>query len=136
MIESYLASYDYNLPLRDAERDPELSPRRRMLAAIGCHVALDSGYYDAQSLAAGLHDIASERNEGLDGGRSDASERLQNLLARDDLGFQKALYRVIAFAPAADAAAEICWLADLMRQRADMARPLHAMGLNPALPDR
>ena len=82
MIESYLATYDYNLPLRDAERDPELSLRRRMLAAIGCHVALDSGYYDAQSLAAGLLDIASERNEGLDDGKGGAAERLQDLLGR------------------------------------------------------
>lgn len=136
MIESYLATYDYNLPLRDAERDPDLSPRRRMLAAIGCHVALDSGYYDAQALASGLLDIASESNEGLGDGRSGASDRLQDLLARDDLGFQKALHRVIAIAPAADAAADICWLTELMRQRADMVRLMRALGLNPTLPDR
>lgn len=136
MIESYFAGYDYNLPLRDAEKDPTLSPRRRMLASIGCHVGLDSGYYDAQALAAALLELARERNDdGVDGNR-EAMDNLESLLARDDLGFQKALHRIIAIVPAADAAADLCWLTDLMRQRADMARPLRAMGLNPALPDR
>ena len=93
MIESYLATYDYNLPLRDAERDPELSPRRRMLAAIGCHVALDSGYYDAQSLAAGLLDIASEPCSagGQTGPRSDP---LIGLAPR--AGFEPATQRLTA----------------------------------------
>lgn len=49
MIEPYLATYDYNLPLRDAEHDPDVSARRQMLAAIGYHTALDSGYYDTQA---------------------------------------------------------------------------------------
>lgn len=136
MIETYLATYDYNLPLRDAERDPDVSVRRRMLAAIGCHAALDSGYYDAQALAACLLDVAARANEGPGSDPYTASERLADLLSRDDLGFQKALHRVVAVAPAADAAADLCWLTELMGQRADMARPLRAMGLNPALPDR
>lgn len=136
MIESYLATYDYNLPLRDAEQDTALSPRRRLIAGIGCHVALDSGHYDAQALAAHLLDVASEANEDRSVGQRHATERLEDLLARDDLGFQKALHRAVAMAAPADAAAGICWLADLMRQRADMARPIRAIGLNPSLPDR
>lgn len=136
MIESYLADYDYNLPLRDAEKDPAISTRRRMLAAIGCHIGLDSGYYDAQALAACLLDMAREQNEALPDNQRKARNQLANLLAHDDLGYQKALYRLIAIVPAAEAAADLCWLADLMRQRADMARPLRAMGLSPALPDR
>lgn len=136
MIETYLADYDYNLPRRDAEDDPELGPRRRMLAAIGCHVALDSGYYDAQALADALLQLARSQNSSDPTATSAAREQLAELLGRDDLGYQKAAYRIVAVAPIADAAADMCWLADLMRIRADMARPLRAMGLNPALPDR
>jgi hypothetical protein len=136
MIKSFLADYDYNLPFRDAEDDPDLSARRRTMAAIGCHVGLNSGYFDAQALAGCLLDMAREQNDGVPVGQGDTRNHLEDLLRRDHLGYQKALYRLVAMASAADAAADLVCLTELMRQRADMALPLHAMGLKPELPNR
>ena len=136
MIESWLAHYDYDLPLEDAARDPELGERRRLLAGIGAGTRLDGGYYDTQALADILLGRAREENDGVPPGQSREADRLAELIENDTTGYQRALYRAVANVPSADAAADLCWLAGLMRQRADMYRPLQAMGVHPPLPYR
>lgn len=54
---------------------------------------------------------------------SPARLRLSGILDRD-LAYQSELFEELCNLPLADAAAHLCWLADLMKMRADMARPV------------
>ncbi|SEJ91658.1 hypothetical protein SAMN05518849_11831 [Sphingobium sp. AP50] len=123
MIRDYLASYDFNLPLDDAIRDPDLPLVRRRLASLAQSEGLDGGYYEAQELAEAFLDAAYEANAQIMDGDSPARLRLNDILARD-LAYQHELFEELCHLPLADAAAHLCWLADLMKTRADMARPV------------
>lgn len=123
MIRDYLASYDFNLPLDDAAVDPDLPLVRRRLASLASSEGLDGGYYEAQELAEAFLDAAREANAGVMDDDSPARNRLRDILERD-LDYQRELFEEVCELPLADAAAHLCWLADLMKKRADMARPI------------
>ncbi|WP_156843240.1 hypothetical protein [Novosphingobium aquimarinum] len=126
MIREYLASYDYNLPLDDAAVDPDLPLVRRRLASLAANEGLDGGYYEAQEMAEAFLDAAREANAGIEEENSPARVRLRDILDRD-LAYQHELFDEVCELPLADAAAHLAWLADLMRRRADMARPIAAV---------
>ncbi|WP_237751514.1 hypothetical protein [Sphingobium sp. DC-2] len=125
MIRDYLASYDYNLPLDDAAVDPDLPLVRRRLASLAASEGLDGGYYEAQEMAEAFLDAAREANAGIEAEDSPARVRLRDILDRD-LAYQHELFDEVCQLPLADAAAHLAWLADLMKRRADMARPIAA----------
>ncbi len=120
MIQDYLATYDFNLPLNDAAVDPELPLVRRRLASLAASEGLNGGYYEAQELAEAFLDAAREANAGVEEDDSPARERLRDILARD-LDYQRELFEEVCELPLAEAAAHLVWLTDLMRQRVDMA---------------
>lgn len=123
MIRDYLVSYDFNLPLNDAAVDPELPLVRRRLASLAASEGLDGGYYEAQELAEAFLDAAREANAEIERDDSPARVRLRDILARD-LDYQRELFEEVCTLPLADAAAHLSWLTDLMKRRADMARPI------------
>lgn len=122
-IQQFLATYDFNLQLADAASDPELLESRRLLAAIARDEGLDGGYYEAQELAEVFLEAAHEANAGVTDGDSPARVRMSELLERN-LDYQREMFQIVALLPLADAAADLCWLAALMRDRADMHGPV------------
>jgi hypothetical protein len=123
MIRDYLAGYDFNLRLDDAAVDPELPLVRRRLASLAAVERLNGGYYEAQELAEAFLDAAREANAEIEDDDSPARLRLRDILARD-LDYQRELFELVSELPLADAAAHLCWLTGLMKQRVDMARPI------------
>lgn len=126
MIRDYLASYDFNLPLADAAVDPDLPLVRRRLASLAMSEGLDGGYYEAQEFAEAFLDAAREAIAEIENDDSPARLRLRDILARD-LDYQQELFEEICELPLADAAAHLAWLTALMKQRADMVRPVAAI---------
>ena len=126
MIETYLAEYDFDLPIEDAAADPELPAPRARLALLARGEGLDSAYYQAQELAEAFLDMAREANAGNEDPESPARERMTDILDRAE-GYQRALYDEVAALPLSEAAAHLCWLAELMKNRADMYRPVMAV---------
>jgi hypothetical protein len=131
-MHRWLEGYDFNLPLLDAANDPALSEARRTLAGVGLREGLDGGYYEAQALADAVLAVAQAENRGASGAAAQAMSALDALLAGDAHGYQRGLYVVVAALPAADAAADLCWITDVMRQRADMYQLLAAAGVTAA----
>lgn len=125
MIETYLANYDFNLPITDAASDPDLAPVRARLALLSQDQGFDAGYYEAQELAEAFLEAAHEANGGNNDPNSPARQRLSDILDRAG-DYQGVLFDAVATLPLPDAAAHLCWLADLMRGRADMYRPVMA----------
>lgn len=119
MIETYLANYDFNLPLDDAVADPDIVPVRRKLAAIARPEGLDGGYYEAQELAEVFLEAAREANAEITDPDSPARVRMTDLLDRA-APYQQALFETVWRLPLADAASHLVWLSDLMKNRADM----------------
>lgn len=118
-IQQFLAHYDFDLPLADAMADPELPESRRLLAALGRNEGLDGGYYETQELAEAFLEAAREANAGVTDAGSPARVRMREILERR-LDYQQELFQVVALLPLADAAADLCWLAAIMKDRADM----------------
>ena len=147
MIRDYLATYDYNLPLDDAAVDPDLPLVRRRLASLAMSEGLNGGYYEARELAeafldrayrpdgalvargepgAVLLDAAREANAEVEADDSPARIRLRDVLGRE-LDYQRELFDEVCELPLADAASHLVWLAELMRKRVDMDRPIEAV---------
>lgn len=122
-IQQFLANYDFDLQLADALADPDLPETRRLLAAIGRDEGLDAGYYEAQELAEVFLEAAQEANAGVTDDTSPARVRMREILGRR-LDYQREMFQVVALLPLADAAADLCWLTALMKDRADMHGPV------------
>jgi len=129
MIADYLATFDFNLPLIDAVNDPDLTGVRSEIAALALGIGLDSGYYEAQELAEAFLDAAREANAEITDPNSPARNRLAEILDRGST-YQRCLFDKVATLPLADAASDLVWLAGLMRDRADMYRPVEAARLS------
>lgn len=125
MIEKYLAEYDFNMPLDDAAIDPDIIFVRRKLATIARPEGLDGGYYEAQELAEAFLEAAREANADISDADSPARLRLKDILERG-IPYQRAMFDGVCTLPLADAASHLVWLADLMKNRADMYRPVVA----------
>lgn len=125
MIDDYLSGFDFNLPLHDAAVDPELVLVRRKLAHIARSEGLDGGYYEAQELADAFLAAAREANAGIEESDSPARRQLQDILDRA-IPYQRALFDEVGHLPLPDAAAHLSWLTELMKNRADMFRPVEA----------
>lgn len=123
MIANYLASFDFDLPLVDAVNDPDLAEVRSELAARALGEGLDGGYYAAQELAEAFLEAAREANAEITDPNSPARNRLVEILDRNS-PYQHALFDVVATLPLADAASHLVWLTGVMRDRADMYRPV------------
>lgn len=125
MIETYLADYDFNMPIEDAANDPDLPAVRVRLALLARGEGLDASYYEAQELAEAFLEAAREANAMNEDPDSPARGCLSDILDRAG-DYQGMLFDEVAALPLADAAAHFCWLAELMRSRADMYRPVMA----------
>jgi len=125
MIHRFLATYDFNLPLNDAATDPGLPAIRRRLARLGASEGLDDGVHAAQEMADVFLHAAREHNAGIHRDDSRARVRMRDLLTRR-VDYQRELFDELYMLPLSDAAAHLCWLAELMKQRADMYAPVRA----------
>jgi hypothetical protein len=123
MIADYLAGFNFDLPLVDAVNDPNLAEVRSQLAALALGEGLDGGYYDAQELAEAFLDAAREANAGIADPDSPGRVRLAEILERGQT-YQRCLFDAVAMLPLADAASHFVWLTGVMRERADMYRPV------------
>lgn len=129
MIADYLAGFDFNLPLIDAVNDPDIADVRSGIAALALGEGLDSGYYETQELAEAFLEAAREANAGISDPHSPARERLADILDRGS-PYQRCLFDAVATLPLADAASHLAWLTGVMRDRADMYRPVEAARLS------
>ncbi|HPB23879.1 MAG TPA: hypothetical protein PLL48_16310, partial [Novosphingobium sp.] len=125
MIADYLTTFDFNMPLIDAVNDSDLTGVRSELAALALGEGLDSGYYEAQELAEAFLDAAREANAEITDPNSPARNRLVEIHDHGS-SYQRRLFDKVAPLPLADAASDLVWLAALMRDRADMYRPVEA----------
>ncbi len=123
MIANYLATFDFDLPLIDAVNDPDLVGVRSELAAFALGEGLDSGYYEAQELAEIFQEAAREADAGITDANSPARNQLADILDRSS-SYQRRLFDAVATLPLADAASHLVWLTGVMRERADMYRPV------------
>ncbi|MDF0545444.1 MULTISPECIES: hypothetical protein [Sphingobium] len=129
MIASYLAGFDFNLPLVDAVNDPDLPAVRSQLAALAISESLEGGYYEAQELAEAFLEAAHEANAEINDPHSPARDRLVDILDRNS-PYQRCLFDAVATLSLADAASHLVWLTGLMRDRTDMYRPVAAARLS------
>lgn len=129
MIADYLATFDFNLPLIDAVNDPDIADVRSEIAALALGEGLDAGYYDVQELAEAFLEAAREANAGISDPHSPARDRLADILDRAS-PYQRCLFDAVATLPLADAASHLVWLTGVMRDRADMYRPVEAARLS------
>ncbi|MGE4411692.1 MAG: hypothetical protein AB7D33_14125 [Sphingobium sp.] len=129
MIADYLTGFDFNLPLIDAVNDPDIADVRSEIAALALGEDLDSGYYETQELAETFLEAAHEANAGISDPHSPARNRLADILDRGS-PYQRCLFDAVATLPLADAASHLVWLTGLMRDRADMYRPVEAARLS------
>lgn len=129
MIADYLATFDFNLSLIDAVNDPDIADVRSQIAALALGEGLDSGYYATQELAEAFLEAAREANAEITDPHSPAREKLVDIL---DSGppYQRSLFDAVATLPLADAASHLAWLTGVMRDRADMYRPVEATRLS------
>lgn len=135
MIAAYLETYDFNLPLLDVIEDPASDEMQRKLASISLKQGLDSGYYESQRLADLTLGVASDNDLGLDMLASGAAQDLVELVACPACSYHRNLHEAVANLTFVQAAAYLCWLANLMGDRADMYRAIRATGaVMPALP--
>lgn len=125
MIRQFLATYDFNLPLNDAAADPDLPPIRRRLARFGASEGLNEGVQAAQEMADVFLHAAREFNAGIHRDDSRARVRMREILTRR-IDYQRELFEELCMLPLSDAASHLCWLAELMKQRADMYAPVRA----------
>ncbi|AOF96052.1 hypothetical protein [Sphingobium sp. RAC03] len=136
-MRAWLANYDFNLPLIDAVNDPDLPDIRSALAALSLGEGLDSGYYAAQEMADAVTLVWSEAQDKVPVAHGEAVRHLGDILARDDLGYQRLLYETVGTLLPQDAAGHLAWLVARMAERADMYRVVRAAGIgSPALPGR
>ena len=129
MIADYLATFDFNLSLIDAVNDRDLTGVRSEIAALALGEGLDSGYYETQELAEAFLEAAREDNAEITDPNSPARNRLVEILDRGS-SYQRCLFDKAATLPLPDAASDLAWLARLMRDRADMYRPVEAARLS------
>lgn len=94
-MRAWLANYDFNLPLIDAVNDPDLPDIRSALAALSLGEGLDSGYYAAQEMADAVTLLWSEARDKVPIAHGEAVRHLRDMLARDDLGYQRLLYETV-----------------------------------------
>ena len=123
MIAHYLAAFDFDLPLVDAVNDPDLADVRSELAALALGEGLDGGYYEVQELADAFLEAAREANAEITDPDSPGRERLADILERNS-PYQRRQFDAVAALPLADAASHLVWLTGVMRERADMYRPV------------
>ncbi|CAM4194880.1 Permease [Novosphingobium lubricantis] len=123
MIANYLAGFDFNLPLVDAVNDLDIADVRSEIAALALGEGLDGGYYEAQELAEAFLEAAREANAEITDPASPGRERLADILERNS-PYQRRLFDAVATLPLADAASHLVWLTGVMRERADMYRPV------------
>lgn len=123
MIQDYLSTFDFNLALDDAAADPSLELVRRRLASAAAAEGLDAGYYEAQELAEVFLDAAHEINAEIMDEDSPARTRMREILDRST-AYQDELFELVCALPLAAGAAHLCWLADIMKHRADMFLPV------------
>lgn len=64
-VAGLLASYDFELPLRDALADPDLDPVRYALASIAIGTGLDDGHLTGAELAEAARQFAADRVAGV-----------------------------------------------------------------------
>ena len=79
----------------------------------------------AQELAEAFLDAAREANAEITDPNSPARNRLVEIHDHGS-SYQRRLFDKVAPLPLADAASDLVWLAALMRDRADMYRPVEA----------
>lgn len=133
---TYLASYDFELPLRDALSDPELDPIRRALATIAIGTALDDGHLAAVELAGAARRLAADRAAGVPDEVGEGARRLRSILAAECDDYQRALWYAVSRCPPDMAADHLAWLAEVMRARASMFLAIRSSGAYmPLLPD-
>ena len=82
-VAGLLASYDFELPLRDALADPELDPVRRALASIAIGTGLDDGHLAAAELAGAARQFATDRAAGVSDEAGEGARQLRGVLTAD-----------------------------------------------------
>lgn len=93
----YLASYDFDLPLRDALDDPELDPIRRALAALAMGTGLDDGYPAALELAEAARAHATDHGARMPDGAG--AKRLREILDTPCDDYQRAIWYAVSRCP-------------------------------------
>ena len=127
-VGGFLASYDFELSLRDALADPELDPVRRALASIAIGTALDDGHLAAVELAGAAWQFAADRAAGVSDEAGEGARQLRCILTEDCDDYQRGLWYAVSRCSADVAAEHLAWLVELMHARASMFRSIRSSG--------
>lgn len=121
---AYLASYAFELPLRDALDDPELDPVRRALAALGMGIGLDHGYLAAGELLEAMRLIADDRAADVPSGQGRGANLLRDILDTPGDDYQRSLWYAVSRCGIDAAAEHLAWLVATMYARGAMFRAI------------
>lgn len=132
---TYLAWYDFELPLRDALNDAELAPERRALAALALGTGLDDGHLSALELAEAAARLAVDRAAGVPDETGQGAARLRTILDAPCDDYQRALWFAVSRCAPDAAGGHLHWLAEFMQKRAAMVWAIRDSGaMMPLLP--
>ena len=133
MIKQFLDNYDFNLPLRDAFEDGELSMARRMLAGAAMPEGLDSAYYLTMELFEAFELLCADRRNGVNEGMGAA--KVHEIISSDSADYQRRIYYIVSELVVYEALGELAWLVRLTRSRAQMFRVIREAGaMMPLIP--
>lgn len=133
MQKELLRSYDFNLPLEDAVRDPAASRSRKMLALAAMGQGLDDAYYSTMQVFEAVERVAADRRGGIEDGEGKAM--LAEILAGEGDDYQRRLFYIVSELDLYEAMADLAWLVQLARARARMFPAIQEAGASmPLIP--
>lgn len=135
MMKDYLATYDFNLPLKDAFGNGALSMSRRMLAGAAMGQGLDDAYYSAHELLEALRTRAADHDAGVEADASLGQDMIDHILAGEGDDYQRRLYYVVSELDLGEAIGDLAWLVAELKGRGLMAKVFRQAGVPlPPLP--
>lgn len=118
-LKDAMRGYDYDLPLKDALNDRELSVDRRVMAGATVGIGLDVAYLSVCQLEEAFAALATDLSNGVEQGRG--HEDLADIL-KDQSPYQMRIWHLLDTTPLELALEDLAWLKSLTYRRARMAR--------------
>ena len=135
MMKDYLESYDFNLPLWDAFKDPAMSMTRRLIAAVAMKQSLDDAYFGIGEIVEAFEHLVADAEANVAAAQSEGADRIAHMLRADGDDFQRRVYYLLSETPVEEALGDLRWLMAILEGRAKMYRVIEASGAPmPVLP--
>jgi len=125
-VKDVLEGYDYDLPLRDALNDPELSAIRRILAGTLVGEGLDTAYFAVQELCEAYAALWADARQGI---RFGEGYLACEAILTDTNPLQMSLWHLTCERDLRETVGDMVWLRNLAYRRGAMARAIRDAAL-------